>query len=67
MRDSDMNTSDLLDMATEMTDIETRREQLQIFCAIVAARGHDVAPNALLAERHDLWNLAKVMHEATCD
>jgi hypothetical protein len=62
-----MDTGDLLDMATELTDVETRREQLQIFCAIVAARGHDVAPNALFAERHTLWDLAKLLHEATRD
>lgn len=62
-----MNTDDLLNMATELTDVETRREQLQIFCAIITARGSDVTPDALYDERHKLWNLAQYLHEVTRD
>lgn len=67
MRDSEINTADLLAEAEELTGAEARREQLQIFCALINAQTRSANVLTIQAHAREMWAVAGELREATLD
>ena len=67
MRDSELNTADLLAGAEELTGAEARREQLQIFCVLISAQARSANVLTIQAHAKEMWAVAGALREATLD
>jgi hypothetical protein len=60
MRESEINTADL-------AGAEARREQLQIFCALINAQARSANVLTIEQKAKEMWAVAGQIREATLD